>query len=176
MIYLSLFLSFFKIGLFAVGGGLATIPFLRDLSVTTNWFSGEELINMIAISESTPGPIGINMATFAGLKTAGLFGGIIATFGLVLPAFLIIIWMSKALQKWKNSDFVQTLFDGLRPTVAGLIAAFTISVSILIFKNTAQPALSAFLLICYTVLVFQYKWHPILFILLSAALGILIGL
>ena len=91
MMYLLLFFEFFKIGLFAVGGGLATIPFLYALSDKYHWFSSAQLVDMIALSESTPGPLGINMATFAGFQTIGVLGGAISTFGLVLPALFVII-------------------------------------------------------------------------------------
>ena len=99
MIYLKLFWEFFKIGLFAVGGGMATLPFLQELSVRTGWFPQSLITDMIAVSESTPGPIGINMATYVGCNIAGLPGGIIATLGEVLPSVIIVIIVSKYLEK-----------------------------------------------------------------------------
>ena len=91
MIYLQLFWEFFKTGLFAIGGGMATVPFLFDISARTGWFTASELANMIAVSESTPGPIGINMATYVGFETAGILGSVIATLGLVIPSIIIIV-------------------------------------------------------------------------------------
>ena len=100
MIYIKLFLEFFKIGLFAVGGGLATIPFLYDLAEKTSWFTKAELSNMIAVGESTPGPIGVNMATYAGVQTTGILGGISATLGLICPSLIIILIIAKILDKF----------------------------------------------------------------------------
>ena len=129
MIYLSLFWEFLKIGLFAVGGGMATLPFLRELSVRTGWFSQDLITDMIAISESTPGPIGINMATYVGCNIAGLFGGFIATMGELLPSLIIVIIISKSLERFRNAKVVGDAFYGLRPAVTGLIAAAGISVA-----------------------------------------------
>lgn len=104
MTLITLFLEFFKIGLFSVGGGLATLPFLYKLAENYDWFTKVELIDMIAISESTPGPIGVNMATFAGFNTAGILGGVTATMGIVVPALLVIILIAKVLDKFKQKD------------------------------------------------------------------------
>ena len=121
MIYLSLYYEFFKIGLFAVGGGAATIPFLFDLSKKNKWFSFEELTNMIAVSESTPGPIGINMATFAGFQTSGTFGAIVATIGLITPSVIIIILVAKLLKCYSKNTAVQTTLSSIKPAVLALI-------------------------------------------------------
>ena len=123
MILLRLYWEFFLIGLFSVGGGMATVPFLFDLSARTGWFSTADLANMIAISEATPGPIGVNMATYAGSVTAGLPGGIVAPLGLVTPAFLSILLVAKLLMTVWKSPRVQGLFYTLRPASVGLIAA-----------------------------------------------------
>lgn len=122
MIYLTLFWEFFKIGLFAVGGGMATLPFLMDLAKKYDWYTASELTNMIAISESTPGPIGINMSTYAGYQTAGIPGALIATGALVLPALFIIILIAKFMGKFYNNPTVQAVFYGIRPAVAAAIA------------------------------------------------------
>ena len=103
MLYLRLMIEFFKTGLFAIGGGLATLPFLYELSEKTGWFTTTDISNMIAISESTPGPIGINMSTYVGFHTAGLLGGIVTTLSLVLPSIIIIEIISKVLTKFKES-------------------------------------------------------------------------
>ena len=123
MIYLQLFWEFFQIGLFAVGGGMATLPFLQRLSESTGWFPPSLITDMIAISESTPGPIGINMATYVGFTVAGVPGGILATLGEILPSILIVVLVSKSLERFRSSPLVEGAFYGLRPAVTGLIAA-----------------------------------------------------
>lgn len=123
MILLRLYWEFFLIGLFSVGGGMATVPFLFDLSARTGWFSAADLANMIAISEATPGPIGVNMATYAGSAAAGVPGGIIAPLGLVTPAFLAILLVARVLMTVWKSPRIQGLFHALRPASVGLIAA-----------------------------------------------------
>ena len=128
MIYLQLFWEFFRIGLFAVGGGMATLPFLEQLSVRTGWYGPALITDMIAISESTPGPIGINMATYVGYASAGVPGGMIAPLGLVTPAFLIILLVSKLLSTLWQSPKIQGLFYALRPASVGLIAAAAFAV------------------------------------------------
>ena len=114
MIYLSLILEFFKIGLFSVGGGLATLPFLIELTYRYDWFDQSMLVDMLAVSESTPGPMGINIATYAGFHTAGILGGILATLGLIAPSLIIIILIAKFLDKFKENTYVKAIFDGLR--------------------------------------------------------------
>ncbi|MDK2789175.1 MAG: chromate transporter, partial [Epulopiscium sp.] len=117
MIYFLLFIEFFKIGLFAIGGGLATLPFLQELIEKYHWFSSYDLINMIAISESTPGPIGINTATFVGYKTAGIIGSIIATLGIVTPSIIIIILIAHYYMKFSEHPVVRASLNGIRPVV-----------------------------------------------------------
>ena len=116
-----LFWEFFKIGLFAVGGGMVTIPFLFDLTRKFDWFTAEELTNMIAVSQSTPGPVGVNMATYAGFQAAGVWGGIIATFGLALPSMVIVIWISKLLKRCAQNPLVCEIMAAIRPAVVALI-------------------------------------------------------
>lgn len=115
MIYLRLFFEFFKVGLFSVGGGLATIPFLSDMGARTGWFTAGNLANMIAISESTPGPMGVNMATYVGFHTSGVLGGIVATLGLICPAIIVIAIIAGFLKKFRESRAVDAVFYGLRP-------------------------------------------------------------
>ena len=123
MIYLQLFWEFFRIGLFAVGGGMATLPFLEQLSVRTGWYGPALITDMIAISESTPGPIGINMATYVGCSVAGMAGGVAATLGEICPAILIVTLVSRSLEKFRDSHWLDDAFHTLRPAVTGLIAA-----------------------------------------------------
>ena len=122
MVYLQLFLEFFKTGLFAIGGGLATLPFLKQIALRHTWYSVSQLTDMIAVSESTPGPIGINMSTYAGFHAAGVPGAIVSTLSLVLPSYLIILIVSHFMEKFKDSPLVNHVFYGIRPATAGLIA------------------------------------------------------
>lgn len=186
MIYLQLFWEFLKIGLFAVGGGMATLPFLQRLSESTGWFPQSLITDMIAISESTPGPIGINMATYVGYSIAGIPGGIVATMGEVLPAIVIVVFVSKSLERFRGNTLVDAAFYGLRPAVTGLIAAAgigVVQVSMLhwdLFQQTGN-ILDAFDLvkIAYFLLIFfairKFKKHPILYIAVSAAVGIVLS-
>ena len=185
MIYLQLFYEFFKIGLFAVGGGMATLPFLQHLSETTGWFSQSLITDMIAISESTPGPIGINMATYVGCSVAGVLGGIIATLGEILPAIVIVVIVSKSLERFRQSYIVEDAFYGLRPAVTGLIAAAGISVmrnSVLNWELYQKSGILLNLLdfrkLIFFVVVFlaikKFKLHPICYIACSAVVGIVL--
>ena len=127
MILLKLFYEFFKAGLFAVGGGMATIPFLMDMADTTDWFTRAQLADMVAVSESTPGPIGGNMATYVGFTTAGVPGALVATLGLVTPSVIIILLVARVLKQFRHNRFVEAGFYGLRPASAGLIGAAGLS-------------------------------------------------
>lgn len=187
MIYFQLCFEFFKIGLFAVGGGLATIPFLNELGVRYGWFSTEMLTNMIAVSESTPGPIGINMATFSGFHAADMFGGILATLSLIAPSIIIIIIVAQVLKKFKESQIVQSIFYGLRPAVTALISVSAIQIFSITFFNTdlfsqTKNILDLFHflpIVLFIILYFgyrKYKCHPIYLILICAALGVLFQL
>ena len=123
MIFLRLFLEFAKVGLFAVGGGLATIPFLQDMGARTGWFTNADLTTMIAVSESTPGPMGVNMATYVGFHTAGIAGGVVATLGLVSSSIVIILIIAGFLEKFRQSKVVDAVFYGLRAASVALISA-----------------------------------------------------
>ena len=187
MMLLRLFWEFFKIGLFAVGGGMATIPFLYDLSDRTGWFTHTQLADMIAISESTPGPIGVNMATYVGYEMSGIPGSIFTTLGFVAPSIIIIIIVSLFLQKFRENRYVESAFYGLRPASSGLIASAALSVAIVAllaedWSFAALPgcirwpavALAVFLFIV-TNLKKTKKWHPIVFLGFSAVVGIVFG-
>lgn len=183
MIYLQLFYEFFKTGLFAVGGGLATLPFLYNLSDKTGWFTYEQLADMVAISESTPGPIGINMATYVGFQTGGILGGVMATLGLIAPAIIIIVIVAGFLKKFQDNQYVQNVFYGLRPASVGMIAAAFVSVltmSVLrvdLFRASGMWtdlfSIKAILLAAVVyILTNKTKWHPAFFLLGSAVVGI----
>lgn len=189
MIYLRLFWEFFKTGLFSVGGGLATLPFIYDMSDRTGWFTYQQIADMIAISESTPGPIGVNTATYVGYITGGLPGAIIATLGLVTPAIVIILIIASCLKKFRENRFVDHAFYGLRPASAGLIAAagfsvvtlallqldlFKASGSILDLFSWKGLALAVVIWLLTNVVKPTKKLHPIIFIALSAIVGILV--
>ena len=131
MIYLRLFFEFFKAGLFAIGGGLATLPFLQDMSARTAWFTTDQLADMIAISECTPGPIGINMATYAGFLVRGVPGAVTATLGLICPSIIVILIVARILKRFQSNKYVQAAFYGLRPASTGLIAAACLSVAVI---------------------------------------------
>lgn len=172
MIYGLLFWEFFKIGLFAIGGGMVTIPFLFDLTKKYSWFTAEELTNMIAVSQSTPGPVGVNMATYAGFQTAGIWGGIIATFGLVLPSVIIVIWVSKLLSHYKNNPWVMEIMASIRPAVVALIllAGFEL------LELSVTDWISAVFGVAFFLMVYFFKKSPIFYIILSAVLGVVFKL
>ncbi len=187
MICLQLFWEFFKTGLFAVGGGLATLPFLYDISASTGWFTTQDIADLIAVSESTPGPLGVNMATYVGFKTTGLFGGIITTFGLILPSIIIIILISKILDKFKESALVQRIFYGLRPASTALIAAAGLGVARIallktdVFEKTGSWTdllnwKCALLAVLIYIGLKKFKKHPVLYIAVAAAAGIIFQL
>ncbi len=188
MIYLSLFWEFFKTGLFATGGGMATLPFLYRMSETKGWFTAAQLADMVAVSESTPGPIGVNMATYVGFTTAGIPGSLIATVGLVTPSIIVILIIARILQKFRSNITVDAAFYGLRPCSVGLIAAAGLLVvkialftldryaethAILDALNIKAILLAAVLLVLTRGVKQVKKLHPIFFILASAVIGIL---
>ena len=188
MILLRLFWEFFKTGLFSVGGGMATLPFLYRMSETQGWFTAEQLADMVAVSESTPGPIGVNMATYVGFTTAGIPGSVIATIGLVTPSVIVILIIARVLQKFRTNRYVDAAFYGLRPCSVGLIAAAGLLVvkialftldryaethAILDALNIKAILLTVALLILTRGVKAVKKLHPIFFILASALVGIL---
>jgi chromate transporter len=172
MILATLFWEFFKIGLFAIGGGPVTIPFLFDLTEKYDWFTAQELTNMIAVSQSTPGPIGINMATYAGFQTAGVLGGLVATFGLVLPSLIIVIRVSKFLKKCGNNPLLNDVMLSIRPVVMALILMAGID----LLKISVIDWFSGIFAILFFALVYFYKKGPVFYIILSAICGIILKL
>ena len=182
-VYIKLCFEFAKISVFAIGGGLASLPFLYALSDKYAWYSHAELANMVAVSESTPGPIGINMATYVGFTAGGILGGVLATTAYILPSILIGVVVGRFLEKFKASPYVEAVFYGVRPAACGLIGAagFLIMKISLIDVNAylaggvvtdllKVPAIVLFALI--TVMTFKLKWHPAVYIAISAAVGI----
>ena len=140
MTYLRLFWEFFKTGLFAVGGGMATVPFLKNIGLATGWYSQTDLMNMLAVSESTPGPIGINMATYVGFTVAGIPGAVIATIGEVTPSIIVILIVAAMLTKFRNSKYVENAFYGLRPASSGLIGAACAGVVLQVLLRVTSTA------------------------------------
>lgn len=184
MILLRLYWEFFKIGLFSVGGGMATLPFLYDMSDRTGWFTYDQIADMLAVSESTPGPIGINMATYTGFTTAGIPGSLVATLGIITPGIIIVLLIIAVLDRFRKNRYVESAFYGLRPASAGLIAAAGILVAEISLLNTDSEtvlgffdfkaiALALLLLVLTRWVKPTKKLHPIVFIGFSAVVGIL---
>lgn len=169
MTYFILALEFFKIGLFAVGGGLVTVPFLYDLTEQYDWFTAKELTDMIAVSQSTPGPVGINMATYAGYKAAGVWGSLLATLSLVTPSVIVVYLISKILTKWKDNPNVLRVLGGIRPAVLALIlfAGWDIAKEFIVNYQTAG------LLALLVVAMRFYKKSAIFYIIISAVAGLI---
>ena len=195
-VYLRLFWEFFKTGLFAVGGGMATLPFLKDIGQSTGWYTYTDLMNMLAVSESTPGPIGINMATYVGFTVRGVPGAIIATLGEITPSIIVILIVAAMLKKFRDSKLVNNAFYGLRPASTGLIGAACVAVvlEVLTYVTVQTPTgsmvnsfslaegsgllnwpgllLAAVLLVLTNWVKPTKKLHPIVFIALSAVVGV----
>lgn len=193
MLYLKLFWEFFKAGLFAIGGGMATVPFLQEISRKTGWYTAGDLADMIAVSESTPGPIGVNMATYVGYTTvhnhygpiAGSFGGILSTVGLVMPSVIIILIVARFLEKFRENRYVNAAMYGLRAASVALISSAGISiVMIAVFQiNSIEEWKAAVIdyrcFVLAVLVLIMTRWvpkikdlHPIIFIIASAVIGI----
>ena len=193
-IYLQLYWEFFKTGLFAIGGGMATLPFLKDIGASTGWYTYSDLMNMLAVSESTPGPIGVNMATYVGYLVGGLPGAVIATLGEVTPSIIVILLIAVLLKNFQDNQYVNWAFYGLRPASTGLIggACVAVMLEVLTFVhisaggivntfglergqifNLPALALAAVLLVLTNWVKKVKEWHPIVFIGLSAVVGVI---
>ena len=195
---LRLYWEFFKTGLFAVGGGMATLPFLKNIGETTGWYTYSDLMNMLAVSESTPGPIGINMATYVGFTVGGVPGAVIATLGEITPSIIVILIVAAMLKKFRDSKYVNNAFYGLRPASTGLIGAACVSVIFEVVTcvrvastdgsllnrlqlaggsifNLRGLALAAVLLVLTNWVKPTENLHPIVFIALSAVVGVVFG-
>lgn len=180
MALIELFLTFLKIGAFTFGGGYAMIAMIQSEAELHGWLTQEELVDFVALSESTPGPLAVNMATFVGMRTGGVLGAVIATLGIVLPSFIIILIIAKFFEKYKNSKAVNGVMSGLKPAVVGLIGAAFISVARTVFFPEGLQ-ISVFTSANFWVLLGTFaltavlafkKVHPIKIILLSAMIGI----
>ncbi len=187
MTYLLLIYEFFKTGLFSIGGGLATLPFLFQMAENYPWFTTTQLVNMIAISESTPGPIGINMATYAGFVAAGILGGIIASLAIAAPSVGISIFVANKFTKVKDNKYVKDAFYGIRPVVAALIATAAVGIiktsllNIDLFKETHNIVnlFNYIPIVIFIALLFftnKFKKHPIFYLAIAAVLGIILKL
>lgn len=179
-----LMFEFFKTGLFAVGGGPATIPFLMDMAKKYPWFSMQELSDMIAISESTPGPVGINMATYAGFKTLGPFGGIVSTLALVVPSIIVTLIIARFLEGFQDNPTVKAVFKGIKPAVTALIAVAVMNIfEVSLFDidgGSISPRISSMIIGAVIFILLQWKktkkLHPALWFLSAAVIGIIFRL
>lgn len=178
MIYLELFIEFFLIGAFTFGGGYAMLPLIQQTVLEKGWLSQEQLIDFIAISESTPGPLAINMSTFVGMRLAGLLGAFLATLGVVLPSFIVITIVAKCYEAFRQSKLMNGAMVGLKPAVVALIATSVVSLSknIFTFTNifTKENMISIGIFSVAGVLCYKKK-SPIVIIMVCAVLGILLG-
>ncbi len=191
MIFPELFFTFFMIGAFTVGGGYAMLPFIQSEVLAKGWMENEILTNFIAVSESTPGPFAINIATYIGSVKGGEVGGVAgsilgsfcATLGVVLPSFIIILIVARIFEAFKRNKYVRGIMNGLRPAVVGLIGAAVLSVALTVFipngwdpqiLKSAATYISLGTFLTMTVLAFK-KVHPIIIICISAVIGIVAG-
>ena len=184
MIVLELFITFFFIGAFTFGGGYAMLPLIQEQVAAKGWLTAQELLDFVAVSESTPGPFAINMATYVGAETAGFWGSVCATLGVVLPSFIIILIVARCFDKFRSSTIVQGCMSGLKPAVIGMISSAILKLGMPVFFPNgidlsvfAQPQfyISAGIFGVMLVLALK-KAHPILIICLSAGIGIVLGL
>ena len=180
MLYVNLFWEFFQTGLFAVGGGMATLPFLYSISDRTGWFTHQQLADMIAVSESTPGPIGVNMATYSGYITAGIPGAIISTTGLITPSIIVILLVAAFLNAFHENKYVNAVFYGLRPASSAMITAAGLILARVVFfggaftnpVNVKAVILAGVLLVFTHIITFTKKLHPVTWIVFAAIAGI----
>jgi len=175
MIYLHLFLEFFKMGLFSFGGGYAILPLLEQSARSAGWLTSEEFVNMIAISQVTPGPIAINMATYVGFRTGGVFGSLIATVAVILPSMIIVVTLARLFLHVYEHAFAQSMFSGLRPTVTALIAASAFQIGLIALFDADGGVNYQAMALTAAVAASSYQWnlHPILLLALAALFGML---
>lgn len=183
MIYLELFFTFLKIGAFTFGGGYAMLPLIQEEVAAHGWLTMEELINFVAVSESTPGPFAVNVSTYVGMETGGLFGAFCATLGVIFPSFVIILLVAGYYEKFQSSKIVKGCMSGLKPAVVGLIAATVVTTGRTVFFPdglsmsvvSSLSFISSFIIFIGMLVLTLKKVHPILIILLSGILGIATG-
>ena len=183
MIYLQLFWVFFKIGAFTFGGGYAMLPLIRAEVESHGWLTGEELLNFVAVCESTPGPIAVNVSTYVGMDTAGFLGALCSTTGVVLPSFIIIVLIAKCFQKFQKHFLVKGAMSGLKPAVVGLIGSAVITTAQSVFFPTdfnfnsilTFSFISTVIIFAISLILAIKKLHPIIIIITSAVLGIIVG-
>ncbi len=184
MIYLELFFTFFTIGLFTFGGGYAMLPLIQQRVLEKGWLEESQIIDFIAVSESTPGPFAINIATYVGTETSGVFGAVCATLGVVMPSFIVILIVARCYEKFKASRLVAGAMTGLRPVVIGLIGSAVLSMALEVFFSMGFTfatitgfwfVASVLIFALAMVLVFKYKANPVVVIITSAVLGIALG-
>lgn len=171
MEYIKLFLTFLKIGLFSFGGGYAMLPFIQREIVDNNaWMDINEFLDIIAVSQMTPGPIAVNSSTYVGVKTLGIFGAIVATLGVSIGSFILVVTIAKKLEKVKETHILDRIFKGLRPAVLALILSSAFNVG----KVSLASVKEYILLLLVLVGSLKYKIHPIKLIALSAVIGMII--
>ena len=189
MILVLLFAIFFKIGLFSVGGGYATLPFLFDMADNSTginaggWLTREMIGNMLAVAQSLPGPVGANLSAYTGLVYAGVSGAYVAALGLTAPSIIIIMIVARTLQAFKESALVKSLFHGLRPAAAGLLSAAAFWAISLAIWNAAAPVWyeyirwkEALIFIALFFFIFKFKKHPVLYIAVAGIIGVVLQL
>jgi len=184
MNYLFLFTNFFKIGLFAVGGGLATLPFLFELADHSDgWLTREMIGNMLAVAQSLPGPIGANLSAYTGLRYAGIPGGYFSVISLIIPSIIVILMVARVLQSFRENRIVKSLFEGFRPAAAGLLSAAAFGAISLSLWNAAAPVWyeylrwkESLLFALLFFLIYKFKKHPVVYVAIAGALGIIFKL
>ena len=177
MIYWELFQVFFLIGAFTFGGGYAMIAMVQQQVVNQGWMTAEALIDFIAIAESTPGPIAVNLATFVGAQMGGIPGALCATLGIVLPSFVVILLVARCYTAFRKSKWVQGIMSGLKPAVVGLIGSALVTVALAVFVpgEAANWLWAAVVAVMFFVGIKKPKLHPIVIICICGAVGILAG-
>ncbi len=166
-----LFLQFFHVGVFSFGGGYATLPFLYDIADKFHWYSAKQLTDMLAISSITPGPVGVNVATFAGFTTAGILGSLVATTAIILPSYIIVTIVFKVIDKFRTNRNIQGAIRGLKPAGCALLSAVGIK---LLFTSNLH-LLGTLILLGFLILSIKKKQDPLFYLGISALLGLIIG-
>ena len=170
-LFIQLFLQFFHVGVFSFGGGYATLPFLYDIAEKYHWYSAKQLTDMLAISSITPGPISVNVATFAGFATSGILGSLIATTAIILPSYIIVTIVYKVLDKFRTNRNVKGAIRGLKPAGCALLSAVGIK---LLFTSNLH-LLGTLILVAFVVASLKQKHDPLFYLGISAVLGLVIG-